>query len=89
MKFVNFFLFLWVLFALLDPDPDSESEYTDLIKSKSESLICLPVPSITTRGLVLKHGLQLLRWKPFIAPHFTDRVFQVQQTCTGTYAVIS
>jgi hypothetical protein len=25
MKFLNFFLFLWVIFALLDPDPDSES----------------------------------------------------------------
>jgi hypothetical protein len=26
MKFLNFFLLLWVIFALLDPDPDSESE---------------------------------------------------------------
>jgi hypothetical protein len=25
MKFLNFFLFLWVIFALLDPDPDYES----------------------------------------------------------------
>jgi hypothetical protein len=24
-KFLNFFLSLWVIFALLDPDPDSES----------------------------------------------------------------
>ncbi len=24
MKFFNFFLFLWVIFALLDPGPDSE-----------------------------------------------------------------
>jgi hypothetical protein len=23
MKFFNFFLLLWVIFALLDPDPDS------------------------------------------------------------------
>jgi hypothetical protein len=25
LKFINFFLFLWVIFALLDPDPDCES----------------------------------------------------------------
>jgi hypothetical protein len=25
MKFLNFSLLLWVIFALLDPDPDSES----------------------------------------------------------------
>ncbi len=24
MKFLNFFLFLWVTFALLDPDPDTD-----------------------------------------------------------------
>jgi hypothetical protein len=37
MKFLNFFLLLWVIFALLDPDPDSEPEIgygsTDLIES--------------------------------------------------------
>jgi hypothetical protein len=33
MKFLDFFLFLWVIFALLDPDPDSESGSTDLIES--------------------------------------------------------
>ncbi len=33
MKFHNFFLFLWVVFALLDPDPGSESESSDLIES--------------------------------------------------------
>jgi hypothetical protein len=34
MKFMNFFLFLWVIFALLDPDTDSGSGYgsTHLIK---------------------------------------------------------
>jgi hypothetical protein len=26
MKFLNFFLFLWVILALLDPDPDPDSE---------------------------------------------------------------
>jgi hypothetical protein len=36
MKFLNFFLFLWVIFALLDPDLDSKSGYgsTDLIESR-------------------------------------------------------
>jgi hypothetical protein len=37
MKFLNFFLLLWVIFALLDPDPDSEYGFgsTDLIESGS------------------------------------------------------
>jgi hypothetical protein len=37
MRFLNFFLLLWVIFALLDPDPDSASGYgsTDLIESGS------------------------------------------------------
>jgi hypothetical protein len=35
MKFFNFFLLLWVIFALLDPDPDSESGATDPIESGS------------------------------------------------------
>jgi hypothetical protein len=26
MKFINFFLFLWVIFALLGPDPDVDCE---------------------------------------------------------------
>jgi hypothetical protein len=37
MNFYNFFLLLWVIFALLDPDPDSESGSTDPIESGSES----------------------------------------------------
>ncbi len=38
-KNLNFFLFLWVIFDLLDPDPDSESGYgsTDLTESGSRS----------------------------------------------------
>ncbi len=32
-----FFLLLWVIFALLDPDPDSESGSTDPIESGSGS----------------------------------------------------
>jgi hypothetical protein len=37
MKFLNLFLLLWVIFPLLDPDPDSEygSGSTDLIESGS------------------------------------------------------
>ncbi len=37
MKFLKFFQLLWVIFALLDPDPDSEygSGSTDLIESGS------------------------------------------------------
>ncbi len=39
MKFLKFFLLLWVVFALLDSDPEADSEYgsgsTDLIESGS------------------------------------------------------
>jgi hypothetical protein len=35
MRFLNFFLLLWVIFALLDPD--SESGSTDPIESGSNS----------------------------------------------------
>jgi hypothetical protein len=37
MKFF-FLLLLWLMFALLDPDPDSESGSTGLIESGSETL---------------------------------------------------
>jgi hypothetical protein len=37
--FTNFFLLLWVIFALLDPDPDSESGSTDPTESGSGSAI--------------------------------------------------
>ncbi len=37
MTFLNFFLSLWVIFALLDPDPDSKFGSTDLIESGSGS----------------------------------------------------
>jgi hypothetical protein len=39
IKFLNFFLLLWVIFVFLDPDPDAESGFgygsTDLIESGS------------------------------------------------------
>jgi hypothetical protein len=39
MKFLNFFLLVWVNFTLLDPDPDSEygSGSIDLIESGSNT----------------------------------------------------
>jgi hypothetical protein len=41
MKFLLFFPYLWVIFALLDPDLDSGSGSTDLIESGfgSETLV--------------------------------------------------
>jgi hypothetical protein len=38
-----FFLLLWVIFALLDPDPDSESGSTDPIESGSGSATLVQV----------------------------------------------
>jgi hypothetical protein len=38
MKFFNFFLLLWVIFALLDPDSESGSGSTDPIESGSATL---------------------------------------------------
>jgi hypothetical protein len=35
MKFLNFFLLLWVFFVLLDPDPEYGSRFTYLIESGS------------------------------------------------------
>ncbi len=39
MKFLIFFILLWVIFALLDPDPDSKYGFgsTDLIESGSNT----------------------------------------------------
>jgi hypothetical protein len=43
MKYHNFFLLLWVILALLVPDPDSEYKsgfgYTDPIESASATLV--------------------------------------------------
>jgi hypothetical protein len=38
MKFLAFFLFLWVIFSLLDPDSKSGLGSTDLIEPRSETL---------------------------------------------------
>jgi hypothetical protein len=52
MKFLNFFLLLWVILALLDPDPDSEygSGSTDLIESGSGSKTLIHTKRITKNG---------------------------------------
>jgi hypothetical protein len=39
MKFLNFFLFLLVIFALLDPDSESRSGSTDIIESGFATLL--------------------------------------------------
>jgi hypothetical protein len=38
IKFLTFYSIFWVIFALLDPNLDSESGSTDLIESGSETL---------------------------------------------------
>jgi hypothetical protein len=37
MNFINFFLCLWVIFALLDPDPDCESRDPSELGSSPDS----------------------------------------------------
>jgi hypothetical protein len=40
IKILYFFLFLWVIFALLDPDPDPATQiYADPCESGSETLV--------------------------------------------------
>ena len=51
MKFLKFFLLLWVIFAFLDPDPDSESGSTDPDESGSnEDPDPDPQPWLKVRG---------------------------------------
>jgi hypothetical protein len=53
MKFQIFFLFLWVIFALLDPDAESGYGSTDLIQSGSESVtqdVTGPKTDLPTEG---------------------------------------
>jgi hypothetical protein len=58
MKFVYFFLFLWVIFALLDPDPDPATQiYADPCGSGSATL---PSPSIPSPQLLAKHSMSVL-----------------------------
>jgi hypothetical protein len=52
MKFLNFFLLSWVIFALLDPEPESGYGSTDLIESGSE-----------TRGLPAGSGWSRKDWR--------------------------
>ncbi len=47
-KKLNIFLFLWVIFALLDPDPDFESGYgsTDLMNPDQDEMVFWPIHSL-------------------------------------------
>ncbi len=58
-KILIFFLFLWVIDALLDPDTDSEIEYgsTDLIESGSN-----PDPDSKYCNTYLNLGQMLLKF---------------------------
>jgi hypothetical protein len=74
MKFLKNFLFLRVIFPLLDPNPDSESGSTDLIKSGSnpdpDPKHCKVLPTISY--LALCAGLARFRdarWKGEAALH--------------------
>jgi hypothetical protein len=51
MKFLNFFLLLWVIFALLDSDPDTEFGSTDLIEFGSGSTDLIESGSETLLGI--------------------------------------
>jgi hypothetical protein len=53
MKFCNFFLLLWVIFALLDPDSDSESGSGSTARLNPDPIgIRIRNPSVTTLGTV-------------------------------------
>jgi hypothetical protein len=45
MKILNFFLLLWVIFALVDPDSEYGSGSTDLIESGFETMKVTPIES--------------------------------------------
>jgi hypothetical protein len=49
MKFINFFLCLWVIFALLDPNPDAG---TPLNESGSTALLSISVCSRYKKKLI-------------------------------------
>jgi hypothetical protein len=59
MNFSIFFLLLWVIFALVDPDPDSEygSGFTDPIESGSNPD---PQPCLEDTGKIVKDGADAL-----------------------------
>jgi hypothetical protein len=77
-----FFLFLWVIFALLDPDPDSESRSryrrSDLIESGSnpdpDPKHCFRYLSSTLATPRPFTPLFLLPLSPSVAPHLTLQV---------------
>ncbi len=59
----RFFLFLWIIFAPLDPDPESESGSNDLIESGSNQKHCCqdqnPKTHFTGMYALLKFFLSL------------------------------
>jgi hypothetical protein len=61
MKLLNFFLFLWVIFVLMDPDSDSVIGSTDLIESGSGSYQGILVATDKNIGMVLlsRYGSKL------------------------------
>ncbi len=61
MKFINFFLCLWVIFALLDLDPDCESESRDPIESGSTALILDHIPESLETIFWVKKLLQTMQ----------------------------
>ncbi len=44
MKYLHFFLFLWVIFALLDPDPIRVRTHNTAFKEKPPDLFIVPIP---------------------------------------------
>jgi hypothetical protein len=40
MKFFNFFLLYWVIFALLDPNPDPDSKYRSVLDPDPDQKPC-------------------------------------------------
>ncbi len=74
--FLSFFLFLWVIFALLDPDPDSGSGSTDFSSPDPQHwylpwLICLSVWWCLVYVLVLRIRMHRIRmfWASHIRIH--------------------
>ncbi len=63
MKFLNFSLFLWVIFVLLDPDPESESGYAQ-IQSGSETLAWPPPTVFSLTGMFWKISLPRVMARP-------------------------
>jgi hypothetical protein len=51
MKFFNLFLLLWVIFALLDPDPDSEYGFGSETLEKNAKILLKMLRFLLLQGL--------------------------------------